>query len=139
MFGIGNCERGDDGVGWVFLDKVKQSKNFYGTMHYRYQLNLEDVLLLYESSCVIFIDATEKSYLAGFKWEEIIGKPDLEITSHQLSPQSLIYLCKELYHHTLEAYLLTISGKQWELGSTISFPTQKHLNHALNFFLCRTN
>ena len=28
VFGIGNCGRGDDGLGWAFLDRIRHEEGF---------------------------------------------------------------------------------------------------------------
>ena len=42
IIGIGNSSRGDDGLGWAFLDTISQMQPLPGQLEYRYQLVVED-------------------------------------------------------------------------------------------------
>jgi len=57
LFGIGNSGRSDDGLGWSFLDRIKQETDFAGQFEYRYQLQVEDAALVRDAERVIFIDS----------------------------------------------------------------------------------
>jgi Ni,Fe-hydrogenase maturation factor len=49
IVGIGNASRGDDGLGWKFLDLLKERGFDDWELIYRYQLNVEDADLVKEA------------------------------------------------------------------------------------------
>jgi Ni,Fe-hydrogenase maturation factor len=65
VLGIGNTGRQDDGLGWLFLDRLKEA-GFEGAMEYRYQLQVEDAELISRYSQVIFVDASKTDLSNGF-------------------------------------------------------------------------
>ncbi|RLD75788.1 MAG: Ni/Fe hydrogenase, partial [Bacteroidetes bacterium] len=57
VFGIGNIGRQDDGLGWLFLDHLKEKQFNHLDLEYRYQLQIEDAELICNYDTVIFVDA----------------------------------------------------------------------------------
>jgi Ni,Fe-hydrogenase maturation factor len=58
ILGIGNNGRQDDGLGWLFLDSLKDLESKL-TLEYRYQLQIEDAELISNYKTVIFVDASK--------------------------------------------------------------------------------
>lgn len=135
IFGIGNAARGDDGLGWAFLDALKKRNDLQGHLAYRYQLNLEDVALLPEAHPVVFVDATMMQIPLGYRWAPALPTgEELGYSSHSLSPMALLSLSEELYGRVPPAFLLLISGESWELGEGLSARAERGLEGALQFF-----
>jgi hypothetical protein len=55
-------------------------------------------------------------------------------SSHIQIPETILYLAKELYNKTPEAYSLAISGKDFGFGTTLSKEARKNLQKAIAFF-----
>jgi hydrogenase maturation protease len=134
LFGIGNCGRGDDGLGWTFLDRVRQSSEFRGQLEYRYQLQVEDSALAAGASRVIFVDSFHGHLPGGFRWGPCEPSGRFEFTSHVLPPQAVVHLCRRLYGKSPRAALLLIQGSQWGLHNGLSPTASEHLDRALLFF-----
>lgn len=135
LFGIGNAGRGDDGLGWAFLDRVRQEPSFPGRLEYRYQLQVEDAALASLAGRVVFIDAFARDLPGGFRWRPCKPSPGSEFTTHALPPQAVLQLCRELYGRTPRADLLEIQGHCWDLGAGLSPEAERALERALSFFL----
>ena len=90
LFGIGNCSRGDDGLGWAFLDRVLQQADFQGQAEYRYQLGVEDAALVARAGRVIFIDSCNGPIDGGFAWQQCEASAEFEFTSHVLPPGAVM-------------------------------------------------
>lgn len=134
LFGIGNSGRQDDGLGWAFLNQVKPILTEKYDIEYRYQLQVEDAELSANYEKVIFIDACKCRFHHGFSWSECRAKAENELTSHALSPETVMYLTENLYHKKPKAFILAISGKLFELSIGLSEKAEENLENALGFF-----
>lgn len=134
FIGIGNDGRGDDGLGWAFLNAIEQNKNFDGPAVYRYQLQIEDAELISRARRVVFVDAYHQLLPNGYRWQTCVPAHEVAYTSHQLSPQTVLFLCKELYEATPQADLLLIEGCSWDLQLGLSQSAKTNLEKALHFF-----
>lgn len=134
LLGVGNVGRGDDGLGWAFLDRLRQEPSFSGRLEYRYQLQVEDAALASHAGRVVFVDASARDLPGGFRWRPCMPSPDFEFTTHALPPQAILQLCRELYGRTPRADLLEIQGHCWELGAGLSPEAERALERALRFF-----
>ena len=134
LIGIGNSGRGDDGLGWAFLDAVQQEKNLEAELIYKYQLNIEDAELISNADKVLFIDADNRKWENGYNMEKCKPKDSFEFTTHALSPGVIIALSQNLYDHVPEAYVLSIEGEEWELREGLGSNAKQNLKKALEFF-----
>jgi len=134
LFGIGNCGRADDGLGWAFLDRIKSHLSDNYDVEYRYQLQIEDAELATNYKTVIFIDAHKKTFKKGFVWEACHPKASKSFTSHALDPQSILYLTETIYKKYPKAFILGISGENFSLSMGLSEAAEINLSNALNFF-----
>ena len=134
LFGIGNCGRADDGLGWAFLDKIEKSlpKNF--DIEYRYQLQVEDAELAAQYDAVYFIDAHSLKFENGFIWEKCIAQPSDSFTSHELEPETILNLTESIYNKKPSSYILGITGEKYGLSLGLSKNAKKNLTKALDFF-----
>ena len=134
LIGIGNCGRRDDGLGWKFADLASQFQLKEIDCEYRYQLQVEDVLLVCRYEKVIFADASHADIQEGYELKTCEPAQHYFFSSHMQSPETILYLAKELYNKTPEAYTLAISGHNWGLGTILSKKAQENLQRAFNFF-----
>ena len=115
VFGIGNIGRQDDGLGWLFLDYLKENPFKHFDLEYRYQLQIEDAELICNYDTVIFVDAV-KSYVAeGFYFKECKPSAKFGFSTHELAPETILHLAEDLYQHQPKSYILGIQGVQWNL------------------------
>ncbi|UOB17102.1 hydrogenase maturation protease [Abyssalbus ytuae] len=134
VIGIGNIGRQDDALGWLFLDYVK-SLNFIDIdAEYRYQLQIEDAELLCNYNKVIFVDAVKSTVEKGFYCKKCIPLNKHAFTSHQLSPETIMYLANNLYHHRPGAFIIGIQGYSWNLKYGLSNNAKNNLEQAKEFF-----
>lgn len=134
LFGIGNCGRADDGLGWAFLDIIKDKLPDNYDIEYRYQLQVEDAELATNYDTVLFIDAHTVVFKKGFVWETCQPKATESFTTHELDPQSVLYLTDTIYNKQPESYILGISGKDFRLEIGLSELAETNLTKALDFF-----
>jgi len=134
VFGIGNSGRSDDGLGWAFLDRIRQDSGFRGQIEYRYQLQPEDAALISQVERVLFVDSYRGELANGFQIKSCKPTRNFEFTSHVLSPSTVMYLCQDLYGRTPQADLLMIQGLSWDLRIGMSPEAELHLDKAVRFF-----
>ncbi len=134
LFGIGNYGRADDALGWIFLDEIKEylPENF--DMEYRYQLQVEDAELASHYDVVYFIDAHVQSFEAGFSCEACMAKSVNSYTSHELEPETILYLTESIYDKKPESYVLGITGIDYELKVGLSKIARQNLSESVNYF-----
>lgn len=134
LIGIGNCERGDDGLGWAFLDKIKDWIPEHMDMVYHYQLNVEDAEIIRHYDQVVFIDAFMGDLPNGFDLFECKAKAGSDVTTHEMKPESVLHLCETIYGNAPDAYLFLIKGYDFELGHIITEKAQVNLEKAVQYF-----
>ena len=134
ILGVGNDSRGDDGLGWAFLDALEGDPEVRAQLFHRYQLQPEDADLISRTKTVVFVDATKEALETGFDWRPAIPEQQPNVHSHWLPPSVVLGFCKEVYGACPDAYILAISGAQWELGQGLSAAGEKRLEDALHFF-----
>jgi hydrogenase maturation protease len=133
LLAIGNDGRQDDGLGWAFGQAMEASEIFRGDIVYRYQLQVEDALLIADQPTVVFVDACREELPAGFDLTPLHPAADFGVTTHQLSPATVLSLAKQLYNAHPQAYLLKIMGVEWGLKRGLSERGRQCLNQALVF------
>ena len=133
VIGIGNIGRADDGLGWAFLDRLKNEELF--DTHYRYQLQIEDAELISNCDEVWFVDASNETYEAGFQIMDVEPETKYTYTSHELHPSAVLQLCKDIYGVTPKARLIAIAGKDWGIRTGMSEVAKERLTRAVNAFL----
>lgn len=133
ILGIGNNGRQDDGLGWSFLDSLKETESKL-TLEYRYQLQIEDAELISNYKTVVFVDASKLQLENGFGFEPCQPSEQYSFSTHALEPQTILHLTNKLYNHNPKAFLFAIQGYDWELKIGLSKKAQENLNKALKHF-----
>lgn len=128
--GIGNSGRQDDGLGWAFLDKANHTE-LPGQKEYRYQLQIEDADLIRRFDQIIFVDATKEELPHGFVMHRIGQGEEVAFTTHALSPESVLALCRDVYGRMPKAWILAISGRKWNIGEGLSQVAEENLQTVL--------
>ncbi len=134
ILGIGNSARRDDGLGWAFLDAIRDEGRFAGEAAYRYQLQVEDADVIRPYNTVIFVDALQQPSENGFYWKPCLPVASFGFSTHAMDPESVVALCQELYGEAPEAFILGIAGHAWGLEEGLSPEAVKNLEQALRFF-----
>lgn len=134
LIGIGNSGRADDGLGWAFIDAIKNELPDNYDTEYRYQLQIEDAELITHYDAVIFVDAHKGTFDRGFTWEACIPKTTGSFTSHQLAPETVLYLAASVYNKRPRSFVLGIGGVSFCLDIGLSMSAEKNLSRALDFF-----
>ena len=132
LCGIGNSGRSDDGLGWAFVETIEKHGNFKGEIIQRYQLQVEDAELISHFDEVLFVDATVENLKNGFLLKDVPPAKEFAFTTHELPPETVVGLCKEMYDKSPKAFILLIEGVDWELNIGMSKKAERNLQKALN-------
>ncbi len=142
IIGIGNPGRGDDGLGPALAARmagVEPGADPEGALVavpgrsaavvWKYQLNIEDALLIRDYETVVFADA---SNLPGefVRIEELAPGGAIAFTTHEMSPAAVLALCEDLYGRAPRGLLLSMPGFSWELGDGLTTGAIRNLDRA---------
>lgn len=133
VLGIGNNGRQDDGMGWLFLDFLKEQDSTID-LEYKYQLQIEDAELISNYDKVFFVDATKEITEDGFYIRPCNPSEKYSFSSHALKPETILYLSNKLYNHHPKASILGIQGYEWELKIGLSNKGVVNFNKAIKYF-----
>lgn len=134
LIGIGNCGRGDDGLGWSFADYLKEYFSDLFDVEYRYQLQVEDAELISKYGTVIFADASHEKLKDGFELRKCKAAGHYYFSSHMQSPETILFLSGKLYGRSPDSFLMAISGYEWELKTSLHDEAEKNLASAIDYF-----
>jgi hydrogenase maturation protease len=135
LVGIGNSGRGDDGLGWEFVERITAMGLDFLDYEFRYQLQVDDTLLISEYDVVIFVDASNEKLSAGFQMSRCLPAIHSFFSTHEEAPGAILYLANKLYNKFPQTYTLAISGKEWDLRTSLSKDAQINLDSAVSFFI----
>ena len=134
IYGIGNCGRQDNGLGWEFIDRLEARQcASRPNLRRTYQLNLEDADLIRGFARVLFVDATKDPAVSSFALTRPEPKLDFSFTSHAISVPSILATARQCFGYVPEVYLLAIRGYEWELQMGLTEPAEHNLSDSLEF------
>lgn len=131
VFGWGNPSRGDDALGPLAVAEVERWQLPGVDCLVDYQLQVEHALDLAGRSRVLFVDACQDG--SGPFWvSDLEPALDASYTTHEMSPQAVLQVCRQVLGAELPAtWLLGIRGETWGLGEPPSAAAQSNLRAAL--------
>lgn len=123
ILGFGNTQRSDDGVGAraaTALDSELSSSDLL--VMAAHQLTPEMAAPVSKSSRVLFLDASHRGIAGEIRCAKIDRDRGFEpgTLSHDLSPQALLELAARFFQAQPEAWLLTITGENFDFGAEFS-------------------
>lgn len=134
LYGIGNISRQDDAAGILCAERLDEWCRNGGpagvAVESGYQLQIEDAEAIAGYDRVIFLDASLGPE-EDVRLERVMPRFDTTHTTHAVSPECVLALCRELYGKTPEAYALHIPARAFELGAPMTPDAERHLERAL--------
>ena len=123
VYGFGNPGRQDDGAGVVLVEEVEAwarcGDRPWLTFDSNYQLNAEDALTAAGHDIVVFVDAS-RDQAEGVLFRAIGPSRAVTFSTHAMTPESVLALCRDLYGARPAAHLLTVRGYEWEPNDPMS-------------------
>ena len=147
VIAVGNPSRGDDAAGPLLAERLSSwlsdqdhdpdgADPHHLTVLCDQQLMVEHAYDLRDRDRVLFIDAAARQG-APVHWQRVEASASgPAISSHQCTPSQLLHLCA----HTLQipppdAWLLSLRGEGFELGSPVSAAMQAAMDQAWDAIL----
>ena len=134
VYGIGNPGRHDDGLGPKLASFVEARGIENVDCDSNSQLNIEDALTCSHYDVVVFADASE-SAAPPFEFTELEPAPQIALTTHEVSPASVLALTEELYARRPRTWLMAIRGYEWSLKEGLSPQAENNLQLAAEFLI----
>jgi len=143
VIGIGNPGRGDDALGPALVERLAGVEpgslpensvvRIPGgpSVVWKYQLNIEDALLIRDFDNVVFADASHEDD-EPVTWVDIAPAAAIAFTTHALPPAAVLGLAEELYGRIPRAHLLAMRGERWEAAAELSESAAANLARALD-------
>lgn len=130
LFGYGNPGRGDDALGYLFIEAMAQTALPQVECLTDMQLQVEHVTDLVGREKIIFIDA-DVSCAEPFVFEAVQAQQDCSYTSHAMTPAALLHAYQEVYGtEPPPTYVVRIRGYEFELGAPLSQSANTNLAQA---------
>jgi hydrogenase maturation protease len=123
VIGIGNCLRGDDGIGAQVIGMLEQMPGVAASLTLRtvHQLDLSHAGLIKDFSAVIFIDADCRHGEQPVRVEEVFADGQVSaFTSHIGSIANLLAVTEAVYGKTPRAFLVAVRGVNFEIDAELS-------------------
>lgn len=137
IIGYGNPSRGDDALGPAAIDAVESlaaEHPEWGQIELisDFQLQIEFVTDLAARQRIVFIDAAA-SGAAPFSFGPLQAKQDASMTTHALSPATLLTVYRDFHGDDAPpAFLLAIRGYDFDLGASLSAGARQNLDVAVS-------
>jgi len=118
----GNPLRGDDGVGWIVAEKLKQMPlPDFVTVQTHIQLAPELTADLSEADLVIFVDARDAEPVGVVSCKPINPLPSTPSSfSHHLTPELLLSHTQCLFGRAPKAFLISVNGSEFGYQDAVS-------------------
>jgi len=121
IIGYGNPLRSDDGLGWyaaVQLFRSSASRDVEVLPCHQLTPDLAEPVS--HADTVMFLDSTHEGTPGELRCREIQAAEGTPSFTHHLSPQVVLGLSRDLYGAFPHAWLLTVCGKCFEPGESLS-------------------
>lgn len=133
FIGYGNPGRLDDGLGPALAARIEALSLKGMTVEADYQLSVEKAFDVSKHDIVIFADAAVRGK-APFFFKEIHPRPPLNLGSHSVSPDAVLFFAERLFHSRARAYVLGIRGYEFNgYNERLSELAEKNLEEAFQF------
>ncbi len=138
VYGIGNPNRGDDGIGYYCVNRIKRCnipKGWICECKKIYQLTI-DVLeeaSLYEN--IFIFDATFNSDINDFAFIKINSGLSANFTTHILSPEEFLLSLEKMFKKNFNLFTIAVRGYNWDLSPQLSPLALKNAQKAIEYFI----
>ncbi len=128
IIGYGNPLRSDDGIGWHAAEVLQLGMPPLETeVICVHQLTPELAEAASRADYLLFLDAACQGNPGQMVCSAVCPNTEAAQFSHQLTPEQLLTLCRQLYGTYPHAYTLSVAAETFDHGETLSEPVRKAL------------
>ena len=132
VIAVGNRSRGDDALGPLLLEALRDEPGAEVELLEDFQLQVEHALDLLGRRAVLFVDASHAPVAGGAALVPLAPQRGHPPASHRLAPAAVLGVFEQLQHGAPPpAWLLAIEGQAFGLGEGLSAPAAQHLARAI--------
>lgn len=125
IVGYGNPLRGDDGVGWVVAEKLREIlPDEQVLIRTCIQLTPELASDLSEVEIAIFIDAKCAEPEGSVECVAVSPSPMSQTFSHHFTPSTLLAYGQQFFGKVPRTFLVSVNGKNFGFQTQLSQPVQ---------------
>jgi hydrogenase maturation protease len=138
VFTYGNPSRGDDALGPLMYELLKEQQQTTGLLNgvallTDFQLQIEHATDLQHRQRVIFVDASLTAS-PPYEFQTLLPEQDASYTTHAMSPAAVLAVYQQIHQQPPpSAFLLAIRGYEFRLGEPLSARARSHLQSAFEF------
>ncbi len=134
IVGYGNRLRCDDGLGIRAAEDLLRAGPAAGTeILVRPQLTPELAETISHVQLVLFLDASRVGRPGEISCTQVNPHPPEFLSAHQLTPETLLSLCSELYGQCPQAFQISLCGECFDLNDKLSASAEAALPHLVEF------
>lgn len=137
IIGYGNTLRGDDGIGWRAAEELHARAGGEIAVLRRHQLAPELAEDLARARAVLFVDAAADGVPGRIRCVEVDPDVAADGFTHQLTPQNLLELTRQLYGCAPMACEISLSGASFELSEDLSPIVEAEMPRLIEFVIER--
>ena len=130
VIGVGNPDRGDDGLGPALVEALGGDAVPGLTLDAAYQLSLEHAADVSAHRAVLFVDASAGGE-APCSLRPIAADGAAGYSTHVMPPEAVLAVCELAFGRVPEAWLLGVRGYDFEPGRTLSGAARANLAPSL--------
>lgn len=131
VIGYGNALRSDDGIGTRVAQSIAAA-NYPGVqVRSVCQLLPELAAELAEAGIVLFVDALADRSRSALELTPVSAGEITDWSTHTADPRTLLALTRAVYKRTPEAWWLTVSGQNFDLGEGLSAVAEEGVRQAI--------
>jgi len=139
IFTWGNPSRGDDAIGPEIHNRLIDTLSADTANNVEvltdFQLQIEHITDLEGRDRIIFVDASVSAQ-PPFEYQRIHPEEDNSYTTHAMSPQALLSVYRKVNgKEPPQAWLLSVRGYEFGLGSALSNRARSNLDRAISLLL----
>ena len=132
IYGYGNPGRQDDGLGPALAEAVEKLNYTNVKCDSNYQLNVEDAAEIAEYDIVLFVDAS-KCEVDGLTLSRIYPVKEASFSSHSVSAESVLAICRDHFGNVPESWMLGIKGYEFDIIEELTSKAYENLEYAVDF------
>ncbi|MCX7968872.1 MAG: hydrogenase maturation protease [Armatimonadetes bacterium] len=121
IIGYGNPLRGDDGVGWVIAEKLRELlPQEIVAVKTGIQLTPELAADLSEAAIAVLVDARAGEPAGEIHCEQVEPLPTLPSSSHHFTPAALLSYALHFFGKAPQTFLVSINGAEFGFQEQLS-------------------